>query len=142
VTPEVLLPPPTLYSAHAPDAANSPFLWAPAPQAAAAMAAAPAAAYAGSALSTRLPGAGSSGSQQFVLSGVGGGGGGGGGSLSISGSLGGGYPARAHVAQLGFAPVTNLNDNPPCNTLFIGNLCDEVDERDLRAVMEPQPGFK
>lgn len=45
-------------------------------------------------------------------------------------------------ASLGFAPVTNVNDNAPCNTLFIGNLCNEIDEGDLRAVFEPQPGFR
>ncbi len=27
---------------------------------------------------------------------------------------------------LGFLPVTNRGDNPPCNTLFIGNLSDQV----------------
>lgn len=33
-----------------------------------------------------------------------------------------------------YAPVKNVKDNPPCNTLFIGNLGDQVDEAELRAV--------
>jgi hypothetical protein len=63
--------------------------------------------------------------------------GGGGGSSSSSG----GQPGSSWVS-LGFAPMTNLNDNAPCNTLFIGNLCNQIDEADLRAVFQPQPGFK
>jgi len=27
---------------------------------------------------------------------------------------------------LGFMPVSNRGDNPPCNTLFVGNLSDTV----------------
>ena len=33
-----------------------------------------------------------------------------------------------------YAPVKNEKDNPPCNTLFIGNLSDNVDEDEIRAV--------
>jgi len=33
-----------------------------------------------------------------------------------------------------YAPVRNEKDNPPCNTLFIGNLSDSVDEEEIRAV--------
>lgn len=42
----------------------------------------------------------------------------------------------------GFSPVTNLRDNPPCNTLFIGNLGDNVNENELRALLSPQPGYR
>lgn len=34
----------------------------------------------------------------------------------------------------GYAPVSNSGDNPPCNTLFVGNLSDHVDENELRAL--------
>eukprot|EP00967_Tisochrysis_lutea_P078040 scaffold106090_cov16-Tisochrysis_lutea.AAC.1 len=30
---------------------------------------------------------------------------------------------------MGFLPVTNRGDNPPCNTLFVGNLSDTVSAR-------------
>ncbi len=30
-------------------------------------------------------------------------------------------------------------DNPPCNTLFIGNLGDSVDESDLNQLFAMQP---
>jgi hypothetical protein len=30
------------------------------------------------------------------------------------------------LGPVGFLPVANRNDNPPCNTLFIGNLSDQV----------------
>lgn len=42
----------------------------------------------------------------------------------------------------GYAPVTNSNDNAPCNTLFIGNLGAGVSETELRGIFGCQPGFK
>jgi hypothetical protein len=41
-----------------------------------------------------------------------------------------------------YAPVTNTKDNPPCNTLFIGNLGDVVSEAELRGVFAGLPGFR
>jgi hypothetical protein len=41
-----------------------------------------------------------------------------------------------------YAPVKNEKDNPPCNTLFIGNLGEHIVEDELRAVFGPQPGFQ
>lgn len=41
-----------------------------------------------------------------------------------------------------FSPVTNLRDNPPCNTLFIGNLGDNTNEQELRALLSSQPGYR
>jgi hypothetical protein len=41
-----------------------------------------------------------------------------------------------------FSPVTNLRDNPPCNTLFIGNLGDNTSEQELRVLMGSQPGYR
>lgn len=45
------------------------------------------------------------------------------------------------VQPAGFAPVTNANDNPPCSTLFVGNLGDNISEAELRGVFGNQPGF-
>jgi hypothetical protein len=41
-----------------------------------------------------------------------------------------------------FSPVTNLRDNPPCNTLFVGNLGDNTSEQELRALLSSQPGYR
>lgn len=54
----------------------------------------------------------------------------------------GGPPGMAPVAPQGFAPVSNHKDNPPCSTLFIGNLADSVSETELRGLFGAQPGFK
>ncbi|KAL5973944.1 hypothetical protein ACLOJK_030603 [Asimina triloba] len=62
----------------------------------------------------------------------------------------GGYPvppvAMPTPAPLpgasGYAPVQNTKDNPPCNTLFIGNLGENVIEEELRGLFSTQPGYK
>uniref|UniRef100_A0A0D3GXZ4 RRM domain-containing protein n=2 Tax=Oryza TaxID=4527 RepID=A0A0D3GXZ4_9ORYZ len=36
----------------------------------------------------------------------------------------------------------NTKDNPPCNTLFIGNLGETVIEEELRSLFSVQPGYK
>ncbi|XP_009384887.2 uncharacterized protein LOC103972311 [Musa acuminata AAA Group] len=41
-----------------------------------------------------------------------------------------------------YAPVQNNKDNPPCNTLFIGNLGENVNEEEVRGLFSVQPGFK
>ncbi|CAL9200709.1 unnamed protein product, partial [Musa hybrid cultivar] len=41
-----------------------------------------------------------------------------------------------------YAPVQNNKDNPPCNTLFIGNLGENVNEEEVRGLFSIQPGFK
>jgi hypothetical protein len=56
----------------------------------------------------------------------------GGGAGSQGGSSAGGGP-------VGYAPVSNARDNPPCNTLFIGNLGDAVQEADLHVLFGGQP---
>jgi hypothetical protein len=38
-----------------------------------------------------------------------------------------------------YAVVSNTKDNPPCNTLFIGNLGDTVDEAELNGIFASQP---
>ncbi|WJX42686.1 hypothetical protein P8452_29889 [Trifolium repens] len=36
----------------------------------------------------------------------------------------------------------NTKDNPPCNTLFIGNLGENLNEDEVRGLFSVQPGFK
>lgn len=61
----------------------------------------------------------------------------------------GGYafaPGAAMVAQpMQFRPMGGNvaeKDNPPCNTLFIGNLTEGVSEDELNEVFGKQPGFQ
>nr|ADE77187.1 unknown [Picea sitchensis] len=60
----------------------------------------------------------------------------------------GGYPVAQvppvpiPVAPAGYAPVQNMKDNPPCNTLFIGNLGENTNETELRGLFSGQPGFR
>ncbi|KAK7851456.1 rna-binding protein with multiple splicing 2 [Quercus suber] len=52
-------------------------------------------------------------------------------------------PAPAPVpAPSSYVPVQNAKDNPPCNTLFIGNLGENINEEELRGLFSAQPGFK
>ncbi|KAG6575404.1 RNA-binding protein with multiple splicing 2-like isoform X2 [Cucurbita pepo subsp. pepo] len=52
-------------------------------------------------------------------------------------------PAPAPVpAPSSYVPVQNTKDNPPCNTLFIGNLGENVNEEELRGLLSVQSGFK
>ncbi|EFJ46437.1 hypothetical protein VOLCADRAFT_32205, partial [Volvox carteri f. nagariensis] len=51
-------------------------------------------------------------------------------------------PLLGGAPAVSFGPVTNKFDNPPCNTLFIGNLGDTVDENELMQVFGNQPGYK
>ncbi|KAK9282471.1 hypothetical protein L1049_005389 [Liquidambar formosana] len=52
-------------------------------------------------------------------------------------------PAPAPVpAPSSYVPVQNMKDNPPCNTLFIGNLGENINEEELRGLFSVQPGFK
>ncbi|GFR49169.1 hypothetical protein Agub_g11191 [Astrephomene gubernaculifera] len=50
------------------------------------------------------------------------------------GSAGGGGGGAAGAAA--------RDDNPPCNTLFVGNLADTVDENELRNLFSGSPGFR
>uniref|UniRef100_A0A1D1YUF8 Cell wall integrity protein scw1 n=1 Tax=Anthurium amnicola TaxID=1678845 RepID=A0A1D1YUF8_9ARAE len=52
-------------------------------------------------------------------------------------------PTPAPVpAPSGYAPVQNMKDNSPCNTLFIGNLGENIVEEELRHLFSVQPGYK
>ncbi|XP_021747263.1 cell wall integrity protein scw1-like [Chenopodium quinoa] len=45
-------------------------------------------------------------------------------------------------APSSYVPVQNTKDNPPCNTLFIGNLGENINEDELRGLFSIQPGYK
>lgn len=51
----------------------------------------------------------------------------------------GGYPPPAAAHASTFQQVSNTKDNPPCNTLFIGNLGDNTSEAELRAMFCHMP---
>ncbi|KAK7293966.1 hypothetical protein RJT34_16849 [Clitoria ternatea] len=46
------------------------------------------------------------------------------------------------AAPSSYVPVQNTKDNPPCNTLFIGNLGENINEEEVRGLFSVQPGFK
>ncbi|XP_010545616.1 PREDICTED: U2 small nuclear ribonucleoprotein B'' [Tarenaya hassleriana] len=46
------------------------------------------------------------------------------------------------AAPSSYVPVQNIKDNPPCNTLFIGNIGETINEEELRSLFSAQPGFK
>lgn len=46
------------------------------------------------------------------------------------------------VRPQGYAAITNSKDNPPCNTLFIGNLGDTVSDAELKGLFGSQQGFR
>jgi hypothetical protein len=43
-------------------------------------------------------------------------------------------PGVPPMQPRGYAPISNTKDNPPCNTLFIGNLGDTVNETEMRGL--------
>lgn len=51
-------------------------------------------------------------------------------------------PLVQPVAPAGYAPIQNIKDNPPCNTLFVGNLGENTNEGELRGIFSGQPGFR
>ncbi|KAH7422163.1 hypothetical protein KP509_13G094100 [Ceratopteris richardii] len=51
-------------------------------------------------------------------------------------------PLVTPVAPVGYVPMQNMKDNPPCNTLFVGNLGENTSEAELRGIFSGQPGFK
>ncbi|CAL0325891.1 unnamed protein product [Lupinus luteus] len=46
------------------------------------------------------------------------------------------------AAPSSYVHVQNTKDNPPCNTLFIGNLGENINEEEVRGLFSVQPGFK
>ncbi|KAL8458825.1 hypothetical protein ACS0TY_035526 [Phlomoides rotata] len=51
-------------------------------------------------------------------------------------------PPTPVPAPSSYVPIQNNKDNPPCNTLFIGNLGEHINEEELRGIFTHQPGFK
>ncbi|KAJ6727552.1 CELL WALL INTEGRITY PROTEIN SCW1 [Salix purpurea] len=51
-------------------------------------------------------------------------------------------PPAPIPAPSSYVPIQNTKDNPPCNTLFIGNLGQNINEDELRGLFSVQPGFK
>ncbi|KAI3761676.1 hypothetical protein L1987_52097 [Smallanthus sonchifolius] len=51
-------------------------------------------------------------------------------------------PAPSSYMPVQYVSSINTKDNPPCNTLFIGNLGENINEEDLRGLFSMQPGFK
>ncbi|KAH7293046.1 hypothetical protein KP509_28G009300 [Ceratopteris richardii] len=51
-------------------------------------------------------------------------------------------PMVSPVAPAGYMPMQNTKDNPPCNTLFVGNLGESTSEGELRSIFSGQPGFR
>ncbi|GIL93367.1 hypothetical protein Vretifemale_20767 [Volvox reticuliferus] len=66
------------------------------------------------------------------------------------GAPGGGTPAYTARTQPSYGSGggrsggdhASRDDNPPCNTLFVGNLADTVDENELRNLFSNAPGFR
>lgn len=54
----------------------------------------------------------------------------------------GGGAAAASPQPQGYQAISNTKDNPPCNTLFIGNLGDATDENELRQIFGGLAGFR
>lgn len=56
--------------------------------------------------------------------------------------LASGSAGAAPVAVKGYEAVSNVGDNQPCSTLFVGNLTDEVNEPELHGLFASHPGFR
>ncbi|GJX88197.1 cell wall integrity protein SCW1 [Tanacetum coccineum] len=63
--------------------------------------------------------------------------------LPESDEMASGYEASpAILSIIDLTVFVNTKDNPPCNTLFIGNLGESINEEELRGLFTMQPGFK
>lgn len=53
------------------------------------------------------------------------------------------YPVNVHFSRHNLAPPINPADqNPPCNTLYVGNLPIDTSEEELKAIFTKQRGYK
>lgn len=53
------------------------------------------------------------------------------------------YPLSGHFSRHSLAPPVNPADqNPPCNTLYVGNLPIDTSEEELKAIFSKQRGYK
>jgi hypothetical protein len=67
--------------------------------------------------------------------------------MSPSTLTGGGPPANyqlgsQHYQRHNFPPVNPADQNPPCNTLYVGNLPIDTSEDELKAMFSKQRGYK
>ncbi|KAH8159981.1 hypothetical protein CIB48_g8264 [Xylaria polymorpha] len=51
------------------------------------------------------------------------------------------YPATSYNRQ-NFPPVNPADQNPPCNTLYVGNLPIDTSEEELKAMFQKQRGYR
>ena len=67
--------------------------------------------------------------------------------MSPTGLTNGGPPANyqlgsQHYQRHNFPPVNPADQNPPCNTLYVGNLPIDTSEDELKAMFSKQRGYK
>jgi hypothetical protein len=57
--------------------------------------------------------------------------------------MNGGYNmSHQHFPRHNFPPVNPADQNPPCNTLYVGNLPIDTSEEELKAMFSKQRGYK
>ncbi|KAF2820496.1 RNA binding protein-like protein [Ophiobolus disseminans] len=62
---------------------------------------------------------------------------------ALSNTPNGGYQQYSqHFARPTYPPVNPADQNPPCNTLYVGNLPMDTSEDELKAVFSKQRGYK
>lgn len=62
---------------------------------------------------------------------------------ALSNTPSGGYQQYSqHFARPTYPPVNPADQNPPCNTLYVGNLPMDTSEDELKAVFSKQRGYK
>ncbi|KAF1833627.1 RNA binding protein [Decorospora gaudefroyi] len=62
---------------------------------------------------------------------------------TLSGGANTGYQQYSqHFARPTYPPVNPADQNPPCNTLYVGNLPMDTSEDELKAVFSKQRGYK
>ncbi|CEJ91285.1 Putative YALI0F12375p [[Torrubiella] hemipterigena] len=60
----------------------------------------------------------------------------------VGGNVGGGGGGAAPYGRHAFPPVNPADQNPPCNTLYVGNLPLDTSEEELKAMFSKQRGYK
>lgn len=53
-----------------------------------------------------------------------------------------GYQTNHHYPRHNYPPVNPADQNPPCNTLYVGNLPIDTSEDELKAMFSKQRGYK
>lgn len=63
-------------------------------------------------------------------------------SPSLSGNLNGSFHNNLPYHRPNYPPVNPADQNPPCNTLYVGNLPHDTSEDELKALFSKQRGYK